>query len=246
MKKLLRSPKPLTLACACVLAAAALAAAVSGSGRTAATNAARRSPRLYSARPAHAAHPLDPLDLAVQKRFHDVIGFGMARIATERRFAPETPEERAAVRELKRAGYKVGLYLAGRGILEPTPEEYRRAKTAFGVGMGVHGFSGPIFLSSSGVWKVPSAASLWGNTRLALLSFAEGAERYEFKAGRWEVQARPVRAEESCLRCHNTDYRMVTKVTEKGLSFYSIEPKGNTLKAADPLGVLLYFYKKSR
>src|SRR5215211_5897327 len=73
-------------------------------------------------------HPLDALDRAVQKRFHNVIGFGMARIATEREFAPETAEEKDAVRDLKRAGYRVGLYLAGRGLLEPAPGAERVAK----------------------------------------------------------------------------------------------------------------------
>ncbi len=87
----------------------------------------------------------------------------------------------------------------------------------------------------------PAAAARYRET------FARGAERYGFKAAGWEVEARPVRAsDESCLRCHKTDYRTVHGVTEKGVSFYSVEPKGNALKAGDPLGVLLYVYKKSR
>jgi hypothetical protein len=256
MKKLLTSLEPLTLARGCALAAFASLACVAF-GPTSAKTYAPRAPGLESnqgaaqlspSRGAREPHQLDALDREVQKRFHDVIGFGMARIATERRFEPETTGEREAVRELKRGGYKVGLYLAGRRVLEPMPEEPRlRVKTTFGSGFAGHGFSGPIFLSSSSITKVPGATALWGETRLALLSFAEGAERYGFKAGGWEVEARPVRASgESCLRCHNTDYRTVRGVTEKGVSFSKAEPKGNALKVGDPLGVLLYVYKKSR
>jgi hypothetical protein len=173
-----------------------------------------------------------------------VIGFGMARIATERRFAPETKEERAAVRELKRAGYEVGLYLAGRAILDDAPEEWRRAKTHFGNDLAGQAFSGPIFVGP-GVKRLPTAASLWDGTRRALESFEAGAQRHEFVAGRWQVEARPVRAsQESCLRCHGTDYRRVYGVTQAGVSFHKFEPKGNALKLGDPLGVLVYAYRK--
>jgi hypothetical protein len=256
MKKLLTSPEPLAFARAFALAAFASLACVAFGPTSAKTHAPRApgldpnqsAPRPGPSHGAREPHPLDALDREVQKRFHDVIGFGMARIATERRFEPETPGEREAVRELKRGGYRVGLYLAGRRVLEPMPEEPRlRVKTTFGSGFGGHGFSGPIFLSSSAITKVPSATALWGETRLALLSFAEGAERYGFEAGGWEVEARPVRASgESCLRCHNTDYRTVRGVTGRGVVFSKTEPKGNALKVGDPLGVLVYVYKRSR
>lgn len=235
-------PRALSLACALALAAA-LAAAAFGAG--AAKTDAPRARQLPPAVPARGPHPLDALDREVQRRFHEVIGFGMARIATERRFEPETAAERAAVRDLKRAGYKVGLYLAGRAVLEPSPEHLKRAKRTFGSPFPSHGFSGPVFLSPSGINRVPSAAALWGDTQLALRAFAGGAERYGFRAGRWQVEARPVRASgESCLRCHKTDYRTVYGVTERGVSFSKVEPKGDALKVGDPLGVLLYVYRK--
>lgn len=227
------SPKPLALALSLSLAAFAAAASFA------------RAPRQHATRPAPPQpHPLDALDREVQKRFHEVIGFGMARIATERRFRPESVEERAAVRELKRAGYEVGLYLAGRAILDDAPERPRQAKTRFGSGMTGQAFSGPIFVGP-GVRRLPTAASLWDGTRRALESFEAGAGRHEFVAGRWQVEARPVRASsESCLRCHATDYRQVYGVTQTGVRFSKTEPKGNALRVGDPLGVLIYAYRK--
>jgi hypothetical protein len=148
------------------------------------------------------------------------------------------------VRELKRAGYEVGLYLAGRAILDDAPERPRLAKTRFGFGLTGQAFSGPIFVGP-GVKRLPTAASLWDGTRRALESFAAGAERHEFTTGRWQVEARPVRASaDSCLRCHNTDYRQVYGVTEAGARFSRIEPTGDPLKLGDPLGVLVYAYRK--
>lgn len=231
MKTPHKSSKPFALALSLTLAAFAAAAFA-------------RTPQQPATRPAPQPHPLDALDREVQKRFHDVIGFGMARIGTERRFQPETQEERAAVRELKREGYEVGLYLAGRAILDDTPEQWRRAKRSFGNDPAGQAFSGPIFVGP-GVKRLPTAASLWDGARRALESFESGAERHEFTAGRFQVEARPVRASaEKCLRCHATDYRRVFGVTQAGASFYKHEPKGNALKVGDPLGVLIYAYRR--
>lgn len=232
MKQTHTSPKPLALALSLSLAAFAAAAVLA--------HTSQQPPTQTAPEP----HALDALDREVQKRFHDVIGFGMARIATERRFEPETKEERAAVRELKRAGYEVGLYLAGRAILDDAPEQTRQAKKTFGSGMTGQAFSGPVFVGP-GVKRLPTAAALWDGTRRAMESFAAGAERHEFTTGRWQAEARPVRAsEEKCLRCHSTDHRQVYGVTQAGVRFSTYEPKGNTLKVGDPLGVLIYAYRK--
>ena len=225
MKTLLKSLKP--LACVC-----ALAVAVASGRPAAAPQAARES------------HPLDTLDREVQKRFHNVIGFGMARIASQRRFAPETEEEKEAVRELKRAGYRVGLYLAGRAILDDVPEQNRNSKVFFGSSPAGQAFSGPIFLSSSGMKGLPTAAALWDETRRAMESFAAGSERYGFKSGEWEVETRPVRASEaSCLKCHvaRVEFKVIT--SEKGEKSLKSETKEDPPKLGDPLGVLLYVYK---
>jgi len=241
MKILLQRPKP--LAFACVLAVCAVAV----SGRP--DDAPTRTTSGQAAQVVEYVHPpLEALDREIQKRFHNVIGFGMARIATERRFEPETKAEREAVRMLGRAGYKVGLYLVGRGVLEPMPARLRRAKTAFGSDRTTgEPFSGPIFLSSPTITSVPSAAALWDETQNAMRAFEKGSNRYGFVAGKWQVEARPVRAsEESCLRCHKTDYKYIYSVNDRGEPFYNVEPKGNVLKVGDTLGVLLYLYKEPR
>jgi hypothetical protein len=243
MKKSPKSLKPLAVALALTIAAfAAVVALVRGD---AATHAQQNT---SSTQPAQNSPPLDALDREVQKRFHNIIGFGMARIATQRKFEPETEEEKTAVRELKRNGYSVGLYLAGRAILNDVPEQYRRAKLDFGPLPAGQAFSGPIFLSSAGMKGLPTAASLWDGTRRALQSFASGSERYGFKSGEWDVETRPVRAsEESCLKCHTarTEFAVVV-VNEKGEKSVVPETKEDPPKLGDPLGVLVYAYRKRR
>jgi hypothetical protein len=237
MKSLLKSPKHLSLACVCALVVAAFALGHN--------NAAPRSSQSSTAQSVQNSHPLDALDREVQKRFHSVIGFGMARIATDKKFAPETDEEKSAVRELKREGYGVGLYLAGRGILADVPEEKRLPNTLFGISNAGQAFSGPIFLSSSGLKGLPTAASLWDETRRALQSFATGAERYGFKSGEWDVEARPVRAsKESCLKCHTARVEFKVVTNEKGEKSVKPETKEDAPKLGDPLGVLVYAYRK--
>lgn len=192
-------------------------------------------------------HPLDALDRAVQKRFHNVIGFGMARIASERRFEPTTVEEKEAVAALRRGGYSVGLYLAGRGILAETPVEKRVTLNRFG-GWPGRAISGPIYVSPSSMKSLPGAVPLWDETRRALESFASGGERHEFEAGRWRVEARPVRASaESCIECHRVRAGFEVKpLPAAGGAPAAGAPKGADLKVGDPLGVLLYAYRKGR
>lgn len=241
MKKSPKSLKP--LAAMLALTIAAFAASVAFRRDDSATHAQQN----FSTQPAPHSHPLDALDLEVQKRFHKVIGFGMARIGTQRRFAPETDEEKGAVRDLKREGYRVGLYLAGRAILNDVPEQNRRAKLDFGSSSAGQAFSGPIFLSSADVKGLPTAPALWDETRLALQSFATGAERYGFKSGEWDVETRPVRAsEESCLRCHTARVEFTVVTNEKGEKSVKSETKEDPPKLGDPLGVLVYAYMKKR
>jgi hypothetical protein len=189
-------------------------------------------------------HVVDPLDRVVQQRFHDVVGFGMARIASERKFVPESKEEKTAVKDLKRAGYEVGLYLVGRNILEDVPDKYHVGKTMFG-GFGEHLMSGPVFVSRQGLKELPDARALWEQSREALRAFDGGGERYGFKADGWDVEARPVRAsDEGCLRCHGFDTRLT--FDEKGdLRMISPAKERNGLRVGDPLGAMLYVYRKS-
>ena len=228
------------------LATLAAVSALAPSARPPRASARRQT---QAAQPARAPHPLDALDRAVQKRFHNVIGFGMARIASERHFEPTTEEEKAAVADLRREGYRVGLYLAGRGILVETPVERRVTVNRFG-GWPGGAIAGPIYVSSSTAKGLPGAVPLWDGTRRALESFEEGGERHEFVAGRWQVEARPVRASAmTCLECHRRGSGLMIQPMPAagGAPAAAAEaPKDEDLKIGDPIGVLLYAYSKRR
>lgn len=181
--------------------------------------------------------PVECLDRVIQKRFHNIVGFGMARIVREKKFVPETKEEKAAVKSLEKAGIKVGLYLAGRLVLEPKSNEYLSVADSF-----LRTISNPIFVSSkTKARELPERLHLWEQTQKAFAAFSEGEETYEFTFAKWNVKARPVRAgDQSCLRCHKVDYRMV----RIGDDASTLESKGNKLQVGDPLGVLLYAYEQ--
>ena len=181
---------------------------------------------------------IDAFDRALQRRFHDVIGFGMARIETDKRFVPETAEEKAALASLQKAKLKVALYLAGRLVLDSKPVGsnhsmfFRRA-----VGRA-------LFISSStNIRELPQPSDLWGESQKALAAFSAGSESYDFALDQWTFRARPVRAsDQSCLKCHSEDYHIVFEASGGS----TIKPTGNKLKVGDPLGVLLYAFSQSR
>jgi hypothetical protein len=238
MTTLLHALKLLSVACALLVGLAALPLPATERAGT----AARQQTRDDGAA-ATTEDPLDTFDRVVRARFHNHIGFGMARIATERRFAPETEEERRAVAAVRRAKIKVGLYLVGRGILSEVPPEQRRAVNLFS-GMWPGGtVRGPIFLNATEIGKLPAASVYWEEARRAMQSFAAGAESYDFEADGWRALARPVRAAESCLQCHVAD--MESKPVEaNGRTFHVTGPGSNRLKVGDPLGAVLYVYRR--
>lgn len=185
---------------------------------------------------------IEALDRVIQKRFHDVIGFGMTRVGSERNFSPNTVEEKAAVKNLKSAGYQVTLYLAGRNILQDVPERHRHNRRWFG-SLEDHLIGGPVTVGNQDLKRVPDARAIWEPTRDALRQFADGGTRYGFTENGWSVEARPVRAlDESCLRCHGFDTKL-TFEKDGGVRFSRAQER-NGLRVGDPLGVMLYVYKK--
>ena len=191
-----------------------------------------------------AAAELDAFDQVVQKRFHSVIGFGVTRVATERQFVPESLEEKEAVKQLKRAGYEICFFLAGRGILQDIKESERVSHAEFGHRWG-HVMSGPVFLSDRKLKALPEARVMWEPARQAFRKFSEGASRYSFEANGWQIEARPVRAsEERCLQCHGHDI-LITYPPEGGTS-YKKDTERNNLRVGDPVGVLLYVHKQKK
>jgi len=188
---------------------------------------------------------IDALDECIQKRFSkaDDGMFGMDRVepSTEhvRSFLPVTMEEREAVSELERGGWQVGFYLAGRRVLEPKPEH----KLQY-VG-GYRGFGGPILITPQMRMnrpieqiELPEPGDLWESAQKAMLSF-DSKEQYDFSFGKWSMAARPIRARESCLKCHNN-------AKYEGAVPVSHAPSSTPVKAGDTLGVAIYAYARKQ
>jgi len=186
-------------------------------------------------------HFLDPFNAAVQKRFHNVIGFGMARLASERRFRPETPEEKQVVNDLTRDGYQISLFLAAREILQDVPVSYRVSYAKMGSGFDL--MNGPVVVGEQKLKGLPDGAAMWEGTREALRQFERGSERWAFAAGEWDVEARPVRAsEDKCLKCHASRQLIFEERNGGATMRYGRETQA--LNIGDPIGALLYVYKR--
>jgi hypothetical protein len=181
MNTFLRTLKLLCVACLLSLGLVAFASLPTEQAGTAAPPQPPTEPRTRTEAPPLAAEqqqqqrdrtasadPVEVLDRVVRARFHNHIGFGMARIAAERRFEPETEEERQAVRAVQRAGIKIGLFIVGRGLLAETPPAQRRVDNRFG-GLWVgRTIAGPIFLNSTEAKKLPDLSPYWDEARQLL------------------------------------------------------------------------------
>ena len=175
---------------------------------------------------------LSSLNSCIQARFQEIdLKFGISRVikpgATPHRFEAATVREISAVRDLEDAGLRVVLYLTGRQILRDKPQP--AALTADAIWELI---KGPVLITQVAAAGSPASApapmDLWNDTRQAMLSFAT-RESHEFALAGWSFVARPVRAESMCLNCHR-----------EGTA------AENTLKAGDPIGVVLYGYTSNR
>jgi hypothetical protein len=177
---------------------------------------------------------IDALNECIQERFSKADKmFGITRVETSTNhimsFQPVTEEEREVVSELELGGWRVVFYLAGRRVLGPKPEH----KLPYG---GYRGFGGPIMIAPQtpqhSEIRMPALDDLWEHAREAMLSF-DSKNQYNFSVGKWIVTARPIRAQESCLRCHNSfKYETTTPVAHA--------PSPTPLKVGDALGIAMY------
>ena len=178
------------------------------------------------------------LHAVMQNRFKEIDkGFGYRRLVTvgdsPHSFKPENREESDAVEALKRSSLEVTLYLSGRRVLGAKPEGDMWKHYAKNM------IKGP--LAIVGERKDEDAfdrSELWTQSRKAMTAFKK-SNQYDFSIGDWKFSARPVRAfDQSCLKCHTTgsaDY--LGLITER---------KPEPLKVGDPLGVMLYGYRRSK
>jgi hypothetical protein len=166
------------------------------------------------------------LDAVIQKRFEKVDRrFGIVRVAVEAHgFAPEDDAEVSSLRELDDAHLRVALYLGGRRLLGPQPDE-RGAQISDRV-------KGPAFITHGRFPATPAAESMWDEGRRAFAAFERKEPQYEFEIDNWNVVARPVRAgSDTCLMCHRSTgtNRLTTARSD--------------LRVGDVLGVVLYAYQ---
>lgn len=197
---------------------------------------------------------VDPIDECIQELFSKAdFRFGMTRVPTRtshiKYFAPSTPKEVQMVKELEADGWEVGFYLAGRRILGEKPDV--NAIKLFADGHSVIG--GPISITGAlqkganrSQLAMPIAAKLWDEGQKAMRAF-ESSNRYEFSVGKWTVEARPIRARQDCLKCHNNtttppDNSPISSDFAGIVHAHSKTP----IKVGDALGVAMYAYTRKQ
>jgi hypothetical protein len=183
--------------------------------------------------------PVDGLDYTLQERFRTLDGFGMARIPTVPQhvyqFDPVTPDEKAAVEDLRKHGWMVGLYLGGRGLLRPplSESEWERA----GKHSTRRAISPPLVISGQTTPEgLPKPWELQAIGRKALEASAR-SDRYTASLGRWSVDVRPIRANRAaCFECHTAEGAPDDRQPGVG--------RQADLKIGDALGVAIYVYRR--
>src|SRR5258708_5081997 len=138
---------------------------------------------------------LSRLNECIQARFLSRTSFGMSRIALPsmayhglRMFRPENATELAVVDQIRKKGYELAVFLAGRSVLStPLP-------------MWVQG---PALVTAvRDLRQLPGSDALPPESRTAVASFQTG-EGYDVRMGDWTVAMRPLRASnDGCIACH--------------------------------------------
>jgi len=195
--------------------------------------------------------PLESLDRVVQERFRKIDNrFGRYRVTPAtlhiNYFTPETPEEKQVLDDLVASGWEVAFYLAGRQILSSQP-----AKGERNLSEPRRNMAGPIYMTPPYVPEadLPEHYELLEHAKNALKSFARKDE-YNFKIGRWTYLARPIRAQEYCLSCHNNakpEKIATPRIVTSELDLNRENARSNTpIKVGDALGVAIYAYTRTK
>jgi hypothetical protein len=182
---------------------------------------------------------IDALNECIQERFSKSdMFFGAYRVTPPtlhvNHFVAETQAEREALSELEKGGWQVAFYLVGRRILGPKPDLTILTHQFPGLNNSI--INGPIAITRPFIrdqkmmveqFELPEPQKIWDDAQKAMLEF-EKKDQYDFSFGKWSVAARPIRAKESCLKCHKGN---VTTAP-------SLAPP----KVGDALGVAMYAY----
>jgi hypothetical protein len=199
---------------------------------------------------------IDALNDCIQQRFKDIdTSFGFRRIIrigdTPHRFKPENPKEFSSVSDLNNQKVEVALYLASRSVLGDKPDDkewnqgnadapqsYKPVSMNATVNFSRKIIKGPVLISAKDKQALPLPSELWEQSKKAMQAFAT-KDSFEFRLGKWQFTARPVRAsEQSCLQCHLVDSTAI--LARKP------DEESKQLKIGDPLGVVLYAYRANQ
>jgi len=190
-------------------------------------------------------------------------------------FVAETRSEREAISELEKGGWQVAFYLVGRRVLGPKPN-FTELSLLFpgqypSVINGPLAITAPSRFEerepdsasdsrtrSSAIlrnipnvanmieqFELPEPMSMWDDAQKAMLEF-EKRDQYDFSSGKWSIAARPIRAKESCLKCHTGDPATPPGVSRNVNPFTHNAPKLAPPKVGDALGVAMYAYARKQ
>jgi len=192
---------------------------------------------------ANRTHPpalglVNDLDKVIQLRFLTAPQLGMRRIGPNpnphfEHFEPQTEEEKQAVVHLQNGEWKVGIYLMGRRAYEnPTITDLNDEKRL----LVQYKLNEPVPVTTNVKKReLPDPKRLRDGVDEAFERF-RAADTYDFSLGKWAYVARPVRAQESCMKCH-TDKFVTSKLSEKRYKY-------RNRRVGDTIGVLLYAFSK--
>jgi hypothetical protein len=181
---------------------------------------------------------INELDKVIQQRFLTTPQLGIRRIGPVpnphfEHFTPQTDEEKQVVDSLQNGEWKVGIYLMGRRAYEnPAVKDANAAKRLL-----VHyKLNGPVPVTANvSKGQLADPKRLQAGVDEAFERFTK-TDTYDFSLGNWAYVARPVRARETCMQCHQDKF-----VTSKlGKEKYAYRNR----HVGDTIGVLLYAFKK--
>ena len=191
---------------------------------------------------ANRSHPpelalVNDLDKVIQLRFLNTPQLGIRRIGPSpnphfERFEPQTEEEKQAVANLQNGKWKVGIYLIGRrGYTNPNWDVNSEKHLL------VHyKLNSPVPVTTNVKKReLADPKNLKDGVDEAFERF-NTADNYDFSLGKWAYVARPVRAREVCMKCHQ-DMFVTSKLADKKYAYRS-------RRIGDTIGVLLYAFHK--
>jgi hypothetical protein len=190
-------------------------------------------------------------------------------------FEAETRAESEAISRLEKDGWQVAFYLVGRRVLAPKPDLAElRQSFRFQYPSAIHGpiaITAPskfeererppardsrtesfvifrnIFNEEKMIeqFELPEPMSMWDDAQKAMLEF-EKRDQYDFSSGKWSIAARPIRAKESCLKCH-TGYPATTPGHPRKVDIFGgAATRPAPPKVGDALGVAMYAYGRKQ